>query len=285
MVIYMRKIPCLNFSKRMEEDDPEKENFFSSTISECIKESGYTSFQRVYVGSSFCSQYFLSITANMMRQIRSYCESFMIKITLVIPIVTQKNLNKVKEKLYELVYIAGDCLDEITVNDFGMLLFIDENYVKSINLGRLFMKDYRERRYEEYFHSCLQPKIMNPVMMDFIKSYRVTGFEFDPTHREMDFIHIPSEMTVGIHYPYCYQTVGHICEVGSIHVPLEQKFRPSHPCQLECEKVTLSYQAAEGMHYYKKGRAVFFENTECNIINRKEIRLIYTPKLIGGEHT
>lgn len=279
----MRKIPCLNISKRMKEDDPRKEDFFGNTLIECIKESEYTSFYRVYVGSSFCSQYFLSISSSMMWEINKLCKLLKIKITLVIPIVTQRNLNRAKEKLYELLQIAGDCLDEITVNDFGMLVYIHENYKQYLNLGRLFMKDYRDPRYEEYFKLRLQPKIANPTMMDLIKNYQVTGLEFDLTHNEIDLADIPKEITVGIHYPYCYQTVGHICEAASIPLPLEQKFRPSHPCHLECETLSLSYQTEEGVTYYKQGRVVFFKNTECNIINREEIRLIYTPNMGGGE--
>jgi hypothetical protein len=120
-------------------------------------------------------------------------------------------------------------------------------------------------------------------MMEFIQGFRVTGLEFDLTHKEIDLIDVPKEFVVGIHYPYCYQTVGHICEAGSIHAPIEQKFRPSYPCFTECESVTLTYQSVEGVHYYKQGRAVFFENSECNIMNREEIRLIYTPKVSGGE--
>lgn len=272
----MRKIPCLNLSERMNTLNYQED--IHSTVHDFVKESGYTAFHRVYVGSSFCIQYFLSTTKECIRKIRSLCEQEQRKITLVIPLVTQKNLLNAKEKIQDIVLEAGEYLDEITVNDFGMLSYVSNNFDRKINLGRLFMKDYRDKRFEEYFKMPLKPKIINQIMMEFIRDYKVSGLEFDLTHREIDLIDVPSYLMVGFHYPYCYQTVGHICEAASTQVSIDQKFRPSHVCHLECEEQLLTYHTEEAIQYFKRGRAVFFENTDCEIKNREEIRLIYTPK-------
>ena len=30
-----------------------------------------------------------------------------------------------------------------------------------------------------------------------------------------------------IYYPYCYATVGNVCEIAAINMPLDKKFRPN----------------------------------------------------------
>jgi hypothetical protein len=281
LVINMRKIPCLSLAERMN-GIYQNGDFFSAT-QQLIKESGYSAFHRLYIGSSFCDQYLLTMTKEMIADIRQLCDKLQLKLTLVLPLVTQKNLLLVKEQIQEVVLIIRDCLDEITVNDFGMLVYIHKNYKQNINLGRLFMKDYRDKRYEEYFKTTLRPKIINQVMIGYMKQYKVSGIEFDLTHQVIDLIQVPKDLTIGFHYPYCYQTVGHICEVGSINVETAYKFRPSQPCHQECEEQLLVYDTKEGGRYYKRGRAVYFENSDCEISNCDEIRLIYTPKFRGGE--
>ena len=145
------------------------------------------------------------------------------------------------------------------------------------------MKDYRDKRYGDYFHSCVRPNIFNRSMLHLINDFRVRGVELDLTHEKIDLCDAPFYLTIGFHYPYCYQTVGHICEIGSTGQFMDKKFRAGLNCNLECESQIVHYSSEEGGHYLKYGRAVYFENPECNIVNGNEIRLIYSPKRLGGQ--
>lgn len=60
--------------------------------------------------------------------------------TLVIPVFSEKDLEKGKKLLTELMDTYGDLIDEITVNDIGMLAYVKKLFDKKINLGRLFLK-------------------------------------------------------------------------------------------------------------------------------------------------
>ncbi len=278
----MQKILCLNLAEMMN-GIYEKDGTFMVSVSKMLAESGYSRFTRMYIGSSFCAIYFLHASTDMIKALNLICEKERCKMTLVLPTFTERYLEKAKEKMEELLTAAGVYVDEITVNDFGMLEYIHNKFDKKINLGRLFMKDYRDKRYGEYFHSCVKPKIFNQVMLDLMKDYKIHGVELDLTHEKIDLCEAPINLSVGFHYPYCYQTVGHICEIGSTSQQMDIKFRANQNCNFECENQIVHYSSEEGGHYLKHGRAVYFENPECNIINGKEIRLIYTSKCLGGQ--
>ncbi|MDD5934127.1 MAG: hypothetical protein PUC65_00960 [Clostridiales bacterium] len=278
----MQKILCLNLAEMMN-GIYEKDGTFMISVSNMLAESGYSRFTRVYIGSSFCAIYFLHASTDMIKSVNLVCEKEQCKMTLVLPIFTEKYLDKAKEQIKKLVDAAGVYLDEITVNDFGMLEYIHNNYKQKINLGRLFMKDYRDKRYSEYFHSCVKPKIFNITMLELMKQYNIHGVELDLTHEKIDLSEAPSNLTIGFHYPYCYQTVGHICEIGSTNQSIDKKYRANYNCSFECESQIVHYTSEEGGHYLKHGRAVYFENPDCNIMNAKQIRLIYTSKQLGGE--
>ena len=111
--------------------------------------------ERIYIGSYFCSSFFLNSNYDNIFKIIN--NNFINpKITLVIPVFTEKYLIKGKDKIDELANSKE--IDEITVNDYGMLEYINEKYNIKINMGRIFFKDYRDPRYEEYFNRDWTPK-------------------------------------------------------------------------------------------------------------------------------
>lgn len=248
-------------------------------IIECINRvAGYSRCERIYIGSSFCGQYFLHLSDSLIKELMTVCKQKGIKVTLVLPIFTQKNLKKGKEKVEALLGAYEEIIDEITVNDYGMLVYIHETYKQmGLNLGRLFMKDYREPRYEDYFNSVLKPKGFNNYLKALIKCYEIKGIEFDPTHRIIDFSEKPEGIEIGIYAPYAYITVGQICEVGGISKPIEKKFRPNEPCALECHKHRMRYFLEDNRDWRRIGKAIYFENKNPEIRGVSSIREIYAP--------
>lgn len=79
------------------------------------------------------------------------------------------------------------------------------------------MKDYRDPRYTEFFQIPWKPMMFTDDLKSLINDYRITSCEFDITHKTMDFSEISDAVEPGIHAPYCYQTVGRICEYADLN--------------------------------------------------------------------
>ena len=168
-------------------------------------------------------------------------------------------------------------VDEIVVNDYGMLAYISETFKVALYLGRLFTKDYRDPRYEEYFNQVLNPKILNRPMLELIVDFKVKGLEFDPTHVGINFREVPEQLTIGIHAPYCYMTTGHICEYASLDKEIAKKFRPNSPCKHECTSNMIRYDFEDDREWIRIGKTIYFENRECTIYELEHMRNIYFP--------
>ncbi|MBE5962995.1 MAG: hypothetical protein E7256_16720 [Lachnospiraceae bacterium] len=272
----MTQIDCLNFCEVLQ-DFYDKNVPFITTVRDIQKKAGFAKCERIYIGSSFCGPYFLHLSEKIMVEVIEACQAEGISVTLVLPVFTEKCLVLGKEKIKGLSAYFDKGIDEITVNDYGMLNYISGNYSIKLNMGRLFMKDYRDPRYEEYFHSELYPKIFTPYLTELMKKYRITGMEFDPTHSVINFKQKPKDIEIGVHSPYCYMTTGHICEAASIHKEIDHKFRPTTSCQSECKDIIIHYDLHDGRNWYRVGPTIYFENPDCRIEGINRYRWIYFP--------
>lgn len=268
---------CLNFSEIIQKRYEQEPNF-NKLIARSNEQAGFACCERIYIGSSFCGQYFLHLKEKMVKDLVAFCEQETIKVTLVIPIFTEKNLQKGKEKIRQLSLWGKDVIDEMTVNDFGMLGYIHDTYPETrLNIGRLLLKDYREPRYPEYFNTCYKPRVLTKLFKELVKKYDVKGLEFDRTHEALDFSDTPEGVEIGLHEPYTYMTVGQICEMGSISLTPDKKFRPNAVCQEECSHHHIEYFLEDGRRWLRLGKAIYFENRSCEVVGTNHIRRIYTP--------
>lgn len=273
----MIQIECISLCEIMEHIYA-IEPRFEKMIDKIKSVAGYSQCQRIYMGSSFCGQYFMNLPLNHIEELVTFCKEKEIPITLVLPVFTQKHLKEGKEKLAGLMDRYKEEIDEVTVNDYGMLEYVASTYPKThINMGRLFMKDYREPRYETYFNEILKPRGFTNYLYGVVEKYHVLGMEFDPTHSQIDFSQKPSAVEISIYEPYCYITVGQICEVGSISKSIEKKFRPNEPCGAECNRYRMLYHMEDGRDWRRVGRAIYFENKDPKLIGIDKIRKIYEP--------
>lgn len=198
------------------------------TISEAVERAmtmaGRDCVERLYVGSNFCSKYFLGQSRALWREAFSLCRSERIAATLVVPVVSQRDLFAVCRLMDELLDSYGDVIDEITVNDVGMLAYCRECCGRALNLGRLFFKEPRDPRFPRLFGRCHAvgvPAVLSSVFShgpggcevgdlaesdasiglgepggrfasgDFCghasaQGARVMGIEIDPTHAALD---------------------------------------------------------------------------------------------------
>ena len=64
---------------------------------------------RIYAGSSFCSQYFLHI--NWWEPLLAVCREHRWKMTLTLPVFSQKDLKKGKERIGDILVSGADVID------------------------------------------------------------------------------------------------------------------------------------------------------------------------------
>lgn len=263
---------CLNLcdiGKRLQ-----KKNGKMDLEEKICKEQDY---RRIYIGSYFCGKYFLQMLEADIKNLKAFCEERARKVTLVIPVFSEKDLALGLSKIHEIMDLLGDVLDECTFNDFGMMAYLSRTYEVKLNLGRLLMKDYRDPRYPEYFNMVYKPKLFHEYMDDWIKNYNITGIEMDPTHGTVDLSEAKEGITLAIHLPYCYMTMGRICEYASIHKEIDQKFRPNMECHKECMENFIEYDLQDERRWIRVGRAIYFKNEEIKLINGLANRIIYFP--------
>lgn len=237
--------------------------------------------ERVYIGSYFCSQFFLRLSGY--NKLFRYCKDNEIPITIVLPVFSQKDISLGKNKIDKLCTDFHGVIDEITVNDVGMLSWCQEKKEFGINLGRLFFKDPRDCRVPEHINLEVEPYLVSNLNGEFWSNFRINAIEVDPTNRRLIFSHLNSkDIAVGVHYPLCYMTTGNICKFSSIHRRPEQKFRPNVNCDLECLHILDYYsgrvhQTNSDPLLMRIGRTLYYETEKIELIGIDSYREIYSP--------
>ena len=272
----MPKIECISVCEILS-DLYEKEPNVEKLIKRACEEAGFNECKRIYFGSSFCGQYFLNMSKKEVDLLAQECQKQGIQLTMVLPIFTEKNLQKAKQKIETYMDAFKDIIDEVTINDYGMLVYLQEQYdFLTFNIGRLLMKDYRDPRYEAYFNEPLKPKGFTDYLEKIVTDYKIATIELDPTHKVIDVSGKPAQAGIALHAPYCYETVGQICQMAGISQPIEKKSRPNEPCQKECQTHKIHYFIEDGVTWFKLGRALYFKNEACEIKGTDCIRIIYS---------
>ena len=237
--------------------------------------------ERIYMGSSFCSQYYIGF--NGYKNILYICKSRGIPVTLVIPIFSEKDIECGKKKTIEICQCLDGIIDEITVNDIGMLSWLNKQKGYHINLGRLFFKDARDCRVPEYYQEQVSPFFLSNIKNDYWRQFHINGVELDPTNRRIvtDVLE-DCDFCIGVHMPYCYMTNGNICKFASVHRPVNKKFRPNLSCAMECMHISDTYSGY--MHQtdcypmlHRFGRTLYFKVESVEIVEKNTDRIIYFP--------
>lgn len=98
----------------------------------------------VYVGSYFCDLYFVSVSDENWKRVFDYIRENQKTAVLVIPTPSQRNLEKVKCTVEKLLSENRNVLNEVVVNDYAILRWINEKKTGlSIWCGRM-VKDLNE---------------------------------------------------------------------------------------------------------------------------------------------
>lgn len=270
---------CLNLCEILTDDWIERK-YFEKLFNLLSQEKDLI--ERIYIGSSFCSQYYIRFSGY--DKLLDFCMEENIPVTLVLPVFSEKDLNVGKRKTNEIIYYSQGIVDEITVNDVGALWWIQNSYNICINIGRLFFKDPRDCRIPEYCDKEIQPSFLTHFSDDYWNCFNISGIELDPTNRIIDISCINSNnFEVGLHMPYCYMTTGNICKFASIHKSIEQKFRPNQPCTMECMHINDVYTGHVNQTncdpvLYRFGRTLYYKVDYPVVFSvNRPVRVIYFP--------
>ena len=237
--------------------------------------------KRIYLGSYFCDRFFLNFKGY--HDLLQYCKVKKIHATLVVPVFSQNTLCKGKKRISEICECLEGVIDEVTVNDLGMLCHIKNLNKYRVNLGRLFFKNPRDCRVPEYTDSIISPGFLSKLNQEIWKKQLINCIELDPTNRILDVSEIKSlDVEIALHSPFCYMTAGKICKFASIHKDIDKKFRPNVNCQMECMSISDTYTGHVvptncDPIIYRIGRTLLFENNESEIVGKNLERLIYFP--------
>ena len=229
-------------------------------------------YERIYIGSYFCSNYFTNIF--YLNELAK-CIGDRIPITLVIPVLNESRLFVGKKVIERYLDNKKLLFDEITVNDIGMYQYIKEKYPSmKCNLGRLFLKHPRDPRVSEYDSMTISIPFFDS-MQEVFGSYNIV--EIDATNESLL---IKDDVRFGIHLPYFYITTGNICKFASINKDIKYKYRPNTLCNRECIMIYESYKSVyngSNIEMFRIGRTVYGKRIIEPSINQIPERYIYFP--------
>lgn len=208
--------------------------------------------ERIFAGSYFCVNYFLRWAASYASDFMRIASEAGLHTTLVIPVVPDRLLPEVKDCLKKL----DTQTDEITVNDYGMLMYCSRTLESKILLGRLFMRQARDPRYEGLAESTFRIPFPVESLKRFQKEFRLAGIEMEGFGAAIDAGDLPEGMILCVHRPWFMMSCDFICEDASASLPIEKKFRPDTPCRLECSGVSHIYPLLNGQ-VTKIGRGIY----------------------------
>lgn len=235
-----------------------------------------TQCNRFYIGSYFCGKYCMKSMWILGDSLHGLFLEHGWKLSLVVPIPMEYERNILKSGVKRFLEAFRDTVDEVIVNDYGMLDFI--NTLKSelkldirIVAGRLFSRNYRDARYEDYSESevCLYfPELLRG---------KVQAAEADIVSERMDFSEFPEDVDLHIHYPLTYLTYGQNCEFASTQQNDAFKFRPGLPCGTQCMAGFMKTASKDGTDFWHVGKAVFMKNPKVLSYSKNPERFIYWP--------
>ena len=248
----------------------------SETLLVAKKRAGFTNYDRLYLGSNFCSRYFIKYAETALDSVAKTVDSECgaLKVTLCVPVFSQLYLEEGKKVILKLLNAYSNLIDEITVNDFGMLEFASKLNNVKLNVGRMMNKDTRDIRYAEYFNVARKPEVFT-LTNSVLKNYDINFYEHDVTNRVIDILNVKEN--VSIYYPYAFATVGNICEYAGVSLPIEKKFRSNYYCAYDCVRFVNEYRNDYGNEYIKVGKTSYFKVDDFIVKADKPYRLVYEP--------
>jgi len=258
-------------------------------------------FARMYFGVEFCQR--LIPALEELKTALNTADEQKMDFTLLTPYAADEGIKSLV-KLFEYLEKSGR-KTEVVVNDLGVLKLIHDNYphLKPV-YGRLMSKMTRMPRFAKQLSKRITPEqlkvfqncsLLLPYYKKFLTEMGVERLEFDivPQGIKMDFNNEP--FRASFYYPWAYITTGRVCEIGSMGIVPEKKFRLDQPCGRECQKYyshiyksqcesneRCAGESAGSEYIFQKGNAIFMlceapQSVLKNLFSLGFDRVIYEP--------
>ena len=271
---------CINLCEAVGYAD-EDWRALNQIIKDTRNKAGINKYDRIYVGSYVCENYFLGLTDKFHEAISELCWRYDISATLVVPIFGQAFLERGEKRLDSLMEHYGSVYDELIVNDVAMYFHASELYDIRIGLGRLMSKQQRDARVRELMRRTEVPALSSE-QIECLQDTRINKMtplvELDPVCAALDAKQLKEkepDLELALHAPLCLATTGRNCGPASATEPEDSKFRLGQGCTHHCLRMRQGCKTKEGVNYVKHGRAYYFTNTSCELQNVSNWRLIY----------
>lgn len=252
---------------------------------------------RVYFGNEFCER--LLWKSAHVRKMAALCAENNMKLTLVTPYCSDLTQEKISAVLTDCADL--DIIDEIVVNDWGVLNIIRKHFPKyRCVFGRILDKMKRDPRiskkeYLSYFSKDGLIMLQSPTASS--KDYRafmteqgVDRFEIDNVIQGL-YLEDVTDKQISIYMPYGFVTNGKICQFAGIHNKPEDKFQVNTCCRQECQSLMQIMQKhltalpsetdkkLDNIRVIRKGNTVFFMNADIEqcICDSHITRIVYEP--------
>lgn len=242
-------------------------------------------YDRVMIGSYFCVSYMkkcLMVYANELHARLLSLNSNGIHVSLVVPLLYEDETDFAKSMVTDAIRDYEGVLDEIVVNDIGMFSFINQLRYEGvfhgrIIAGRLFFKNFRDLRNEEYYSSDV--RIFCP---EFLMG-SVDAAELDIISKKMNISEF-GDISIRLHYPYSYVTCSRMCEFAIASNPQNLYTGLNIMCRTRCMTDGYFMTEAHGMKLYHEGKGVYSQpdfsvemyNTEKETLEKPE-QFLYWP--------
>lgn len=259
------------------------EKNISLWIDKLISAISVNNFSRVYIGSYYCDHYYLYTHKDKYTDTIRYAKENRFKITLVIPPLFESNLENGIDLAKYLIEESKSVIDEITINDWGMIQYFPGNFDVKLNMGRILQKDNRDPRYQDYFSEQHTHRCFSEFYKKMLSANEISGLELDCTHETIVIPNTFSDIRISVHTPWTYMSMGSICIFASMNKRIDRKFRFADVCSCECNKVAVQMNCEGNVSLYRFGRSIQFDNSDCKIISQVPYRYIYSPfnEIIG----
>lgn len=246
-------------------------------INKLINTFTINDFSRIYMGSYYCDHYFLYTNKDKYKNIINYARDNKLKITLVIPPLFESNLEKGIACAYDLLHEGDGLIDEVTINDWGMIDYFPNHFCIKLNMGRLLQKDNRDPRYKDFFSEQHIHRCFSNYYKKLLDENNISGIELDCTHSSIIIPKTLLDIRVSVHGPWTYMSMGSICIYSSMGKKISDKFRFADKCSCECNKAVVQMECEGNINLYRFGRSIQFNNNNCKIISKVPYRYIYSP--------
>lgn len=239
----------------------------------------FVPFGRIYAGSSFCPNYFLH--CGIYHRLWAYCKEMNVKVSLSVCVFPQSYVEEGICAVRRLLSEGDGIVDELVVNDIGMLRLATSSFTSRTVLGRLFFKDSRDGRFPGFVARKTQFSLLSHRR--FFEEWHPYGVEIDPISAEIDLTPLSQLVQhVAVNSPYCYMSFGNVCRAASAFKPMGRKFRPSDCCALECLKTASVHTdrlRKDSRPLFMVGKTVYHSQPSVRVIHQSGLRIrrLYFP--------